>query len=413
MIVVNKEDCIRCGACQGICPTAAIAVSPEDVIYCDMCADEPKCVQVCPKSALKTGEIVVGEDGKTETRIVYNPSLCDECGECVEICPPQIMKLDKGEMKKIPLEGYCVMCQRCVDICPVDVIGIEGVREPAKSEKEITGPIYISDCVGCGLCVEECPVEAITLSQPGGTIEIDEEKCIYCGICAQTCPWNAVYISSKKPQKRSREVTKFEVDEDTCIGCNICVEACPGDFIAEKPSKLTVDLPEVCTYCGLCAKLCPVDAIECDVKLGLAKPASDVGLVFDAEKCENIGACARICPTEAIRVITSEGKLVPGEIETTEEPYLAMCTRCGACTTVCPEGALTLVDVNKVINGEVVTRKRVQFNPSLCNECGDCVEVCPYEMLKLKPGEKVPLKGFCILCDDVFHYFNPIHTVNS
>ncbi|KUK74514.1 4Fe-4S binding protein, partial [Methanobacterium sp. 42_16] len=26
MIVVNKEDCIRCGACQGTCPTAAIAV---------------------------------------------------------------------------------------------------------------------------------------------------------------------------------------------------------------------------------------------------------------------------------------------------------------------------------------------------------------------------------------------------
>jgi ferredoxin len=145
--------------------------------------------------------------------------------------------------------------------------------------------------------------------------------------------------------------------------------------------------------------MCPVDAIEWDVELGLAKPASDVGLVFDEGKCENIGACARICPTEAIRVVTKTGMEVPGDKETTEEPYLAMCTRCGACTTVCPEGALSLVDVNKVINGEVVTRKRVQFNPSLCNECGDCIEVCPYEMLKLEPGEKVPLKGFCILCD--------------
>ena len=45
-----------------------------------------------------------------------------------------------------------------------------------------------------------------------------------------------------------------------------------------------MELPEVCTYCGLCAKLCPVDAIECDVELGLAKPASDVGLVFDAPR---------------------------------------------------------------------------------------------------------------------------------
>lgn len=139
-------------------------------------------------------------------------------------------------------------------------------------------------------------------------------------------------------------------------------------------------------------KMCPVEAIDLDVELGPAKPASDEGLVFDEDKCKNIGACARICPTEALRVVTNTGMKVPGDIKTDEEPSLAMCTRCGACTTVCPEGALTLVDIDKVVDGEVVKRKRVQFNPALCNECGDCVDVCPYEMLKLEPGENVPSK---------------------
>jgi len=332
MIVVNKEGCIRCGACQGTCPTDAIAVSPEDVIYCDLCSGEPKCVEICPQGALKTGEVAVGPEGKMETRIVFNPSLCDECGDCVEVCPPQIMKLDKDKMSKVPLEGYCVMCEQCVNICPVDVIGIEGVKEPAVKEEVITEPIYIGDCVGCGLCVDECPVDAITLDEPGGVIEIDEDTCTYCGVCAQTCPWDAVVISAQKPTKRSKEVKTFALDEDTCIGCNICVETCPGDFIVEKPSNLTVELPEICTYCGLCAQMCPVEAIDWDIELGPAKPSSEEGLVYDEDKCKMVGECIKVCPTDAIR--EADGSLY-------------MCTRCGACATACPEGALKLVDMEK------------------------------------------------------------------
>ena len=148
MIVVNKEDCIRCGACQGACPTAAIIVSPEDVNYCDVCGGAPKCVDVCPTGALKADELALDESGNTQTRITFNPQLCDECGDCVEVCPPQILKLETGKVQTLPLQGYCVMCQQCSDICPVDVIGVEGVKEPKKLDLEITSPVYIVDCVG-------------------------------------------------------------------------------------------------------------------------------------------------------------------------------------------------------------------------------------------------------------------------
>jgi ferredoxin len=232
--------------------------------------------------------------------------------------------------------------------------------------------------------VEECPVDAITLPEPGDTIEIDEDKCTYCGVCAQTCPWNAVVISGQKATKRSKELEKFELDSETCIGCNICVEACPGDFITEKPSSLSVELPEICTYCGLCAQMCPVDAIECEVELGPAKPSSAEGLVFDADKCEFKRECITACPTDAIRIADGE---------------LFHCTRCGACATICPESALKVVEIEKEVNGEKVKRNRIEFNPSLCNECGDCVEVCPFSMLKIQEGEKIPLNGFCTLCD--------------
>ncbi|WP_318526251.1 DUF362 domain-containing protein [Methanobrevibacter arboriphilus] len=52
MIVVNQEDCIKCGACEGTCPSAAIELEDQKVVYCDICGGEPKCVETCPQGAL-------------------------------------------------------------------------------------------------------------------------------------------------------------------------------------------------------------------------------------------------------------------------------------------------------------------------------------------------------------------------
>lgn len=69
---------------------------------------------------------------------------------------------------------------------------------------------------------------------------------------------------------------------------------------------------------------------------------------------------------------------------------------CGACTMACPNGALSLSTIDKTIDGKIVSRNRIQYNPSACEQCGTCTQTCPYSMLKLTQ-EQVPLKGFCIL----------------
>ncbi|MGL4669404.1 MAG: 4Fe-4S binding protein [Methanobacteriaceae archaeon] len=395
MIVVNQEDCIKCGACEGTCPSSAIEVT-DKVVYCDLCDETPKCVDACPKGALGIENMDIDEDNNV-ARIIFNPSKCDQCGDCVEVCPPKTLKVCDCE-GPLPLTGFCVMCQKCVNICPVEVIGVKGIKEPKKRDIQLSGPIDIIDCKGCGMCVPECPVNAIDLDVYGGEITIDEGICVKCGVCSQTCPWDAVFISAKRADKRKKNIKTFEVNDETCIGCNSCVEICPGDFIDVKPN-LGVDIPDVCPSCGLCANICPVDAITLDVELGDAKPSNSDGIVYNAEKCDFVGACAQICPSEAIRVVTKTGMDVATKEKTDAEPSFNMCTRCGACTSACPEGALSLTPIDKVIDGKIVTRNRIQFNPSKCNQCGDCLDVCPYQMLKLKDEGVLPLVGFCTLCE--------------
>ena len=396
MIVFNEDGCIKCGACEGTCPTSAIDVTPTAIIHCDTCGGEPKCADVCPNGALKV-EMYEVTEGVEQARLVFNSILCDSCGKCAEVCPQETIEVTGAKLKEV--EGFCVMCQKCVDICPVDVIGIPGVVEPKEYEIDLKGkgPVYIKDCVGCGTCVEPCPVGAITLEEVGSPITVSD-ACIRCGLCSQTCPWNAIYISEKVPIKRTKEIESFTFDSAKCIGCNTCVEACPGDFISANGATLTVAIPSVCAACGLCVKLCPVDALDISVEWGEGAPVDAEGIGWDSEKCEFIGACANKCPTEAIRVVTKTGMLCPALEETDADPSFTSCIRCGACASVCANDALSVGKIELEINGETLERDRIQFNPSKCDQCGDCIEACPYDMLHKSDNPKLPIAGFCTLC---------------
>ena len=197
MIIINDDGCIKCGACEGTCPTSAIELTPTTIIHCDTCGGEPKCADVCPNGALKVEDYEIA-DGVEQARLVFNSIMCDSCGKCAEVCPQETIVVTEEKLKEV--QGFCVMCQKCVDICPVDVIGIPGVVEPKEYDLDLSGkgPVYIKDCVGCGSCVDPCPVGAITLEAYGTPITVDDDKCIRCGLCSQTCPWNEIFISEKK-----------------------------------------------------------------------------------------------------------------------------------------------------------------------------------------------------------------------
>jgi len=46
----------------------------------------------------------------------------------------------------------CTACGQCVEICPVDAIKVGDVAV-----------VNAEECTDCGACVDECPVDAITV----------------------------------------------------------------------------------------------------------------------------------------------------------------------------------------------------------------------------------------------------------
>lgn len=64
--------------------------------------------------------------------VSFNQDRCKGCGLCVEVCPKEIVAIDKN---KINQKGYnpatvinidqCIGCTNCATMCPDEVITVE------------------------------------------------------------------------------------------------------------------------------------------------------------------------------------------------------------------------------------------------------------------------------------------------
>jgi adenylylsulfate reductase, subunit B len=55
---------------------------------------------------------------------------CDGCGECVDICPSDIMHIDKIYRRSYNIEpNFCWECYSCVKACPQHAIDVRGYSD--------------------------------------------------------------------------------------------------------------------------------------------------------------------------------------------------------------------------------------------------------------------------------------------
>jgi adenylylsulfate reductase, subunit B len=60
---------------------------------------------------------------------VYMTS-CDGCGECVDICPSDIMHIDPTHRRAYNIEpNFCWECYSCVKACPQNAIDVRGYAD--------------------------------------------------------------------------------------------------------------------------------------------------------------------------------------------------------------------------------------------------------------------------------------------
>lgn len=118
----------------------------------DNCSGCRTCLVVCAlenfreinpfKSALRIQGLFPGP-GK------YHIHICDQCGQCAEVCPVEAIRFENGFYRVH--EEECTQCMLCVEECPNGVMNFH---------QDFSAPFK---CTLCGACVDACPCGALKL----------------------------------------------------------------------------------------------------------------------------------------------------------------------------------------------------------------------------------------------------------
>ncbi|MCL3780527.1 Fe-S cluster domain-containing protein [Prolixibacteraceae bacterium JC049] len=144
---------------------------------------------------------------------------CLGCGDCVEVCDFDAIKMDPETGLPVVIDDKCVACGACVDACPRDLIELR--RKMPKDRKIFVGCRNMDKgaaakkactvaCIGCTKCAKECPFDAITIEN--NLAFIDSDKCKLCRKCVVVCPTNAIQELNFPPRKVKAEKPAAKVE---------------------------------------------------------------------------------------------------------------------------------------------------------------------------------------------------------
>ena len=203
--------------------------------------------------------------------------------------PPAAVKED--EFLKL-----CIKCGQCLQVCPYDSIKLEGIEGGAS-----LGMAYIDPTKrGCYLCeafpcVLACPTgalehehDSIKFVHMGMAVVINEDACIAKhnkkvsdGMVDRIYDHTKVLSSSEK-QDHKVEITSSDseksklqkqllqkLDKFRGKDCSICADLCPfpdspqnAIGMIKKDGGLIPEIRQACVGCGACVELCPTNVLK-------------------------------------------------------------------------------------------------------------------------------------------------------
>ena len=123
------------------------------IFYPDLCTGCRVCEETCSQTWFKEvdplkSNIRISELEEQPGRFAAN--VCNQCGECIDICPTLALKRDKRGIVRIDRK-LCIGCLYCVGFCPILAMRVH---------PDHTVPFK---CVACGQCANKCPEGALSI----------------------------------------------------------------------------------------------------------------------------------------------------------------------------------------------------------------------------------------------------------
>jgi Fe-S-cluster-containing dehydrogenase component len=128
----DPELCVGCYICEEVCSDTWFKVTDAE------------------KSSIRIHDAGQGDDPGQAARGLLSAVFCNQCGECIDVCPTEALSRDRRGIVRLR-KKLCVGCLSCVGFCPYQAMFYH---------RDQTEPFK---CVACGKCVQERPAEALAI----------------------------------------------------------------------------------------------------------------------------------------------------------------------------------------------------------------------------------------------------------
>lgn len=146
-----------------------------------------------------------------------------------------------GAVAEAAFSGTCIRCGQCVQVCPYQTLKLATlVSGPAAGT-----PYFVARDIPCEMCedipcVAACPSGAlqslgsIDEAKMGVAVLMDQENCLNyqglrCDVCYRVCPLidSAITLESERNARTGKHARFLPiVHSDICTGCGKCEKAC-------------------------------------------------------------------------------------------------------------------------------------------------------------------------------------------
>jgi len=124
---------------------------------------------------------------------------CTGCGECVRVCPENILKTDSRGLAQVDFsQGECTFCRECVVACADGALVVFDPETPWSLDISIEGNCLAHKGIECRVCEDQCEPRAIRFRPtPGGvaSLQLNSDDCTGCGACVAPCPSAAIALT--------------------------------------------------------------------------------------------------------------------------------------------------------------------------------------------------------------------------
>ena len=208
----------------------------------------------------------------------WDLEYCVGCQMGPTICPFEALThvdavLENGRMahkQSVDVDAEkCVMCGECVEMCPVNVISmrVNGESENPVIKYDAFPELVQStvfnraafDMAKKDFVIDNCPAAVISYDEAEDTLVVDDAHCIRCRQC-EVASDGAFHV--EQPWKG-----KVELRRELCVeGCLACADICPTRALHVNEDDELVLADYFCIKCGACMQICPIQAEYEDVE---------------------------------------------------------------------------------------------------------------------------------------------------